>query len=79
MMINLTYRGISYKSPLINQQLDLSEPVTPVDRCGSQKAQTGDRLISITPMNYYTYRGVSYSKNLVADLHQGILLDIARQ
>lgn len=73
-MSELVYRGINYKSqtPKIYTQ-------TLSDKCDSTKSQNFDKLISIKPMHYYTYRGVSYTKTVVSDSQRKILLDIDRQ
>jgi len=76
-MIKLIYRGIKYKSQS-NQQTKKSVRF-PADRCGTKKAQNFDKLISIKPIHYYTYRGVSYTKTVVFDLQHQILLDVDRQ
>ena len=72
-MSELIYRGINYKFQKQNQQKD------PVDKCGAKKAQSFNKLISIKPLQYYTYRGVSYTKTIVFDLQHQVLLDIDRQ
>ena len=71
-MLKLTYRGINYKS----QTTDIQ---TPVDKCGSKNDRDFDRLISIKPMHYYTYRGVSYIKTIISDRDKRILLALDRQ
>jgi len=77
-MIKLIYRGINYRSHQLDKQGKKSDLRVPVDRCGSRSPHS-PRLISIRPMYYYTYRGVSYTKNLISDSHKRILLDIDRQ
>ena len=74
--MKLTYRGIDYKSRTKDKQ-NLKFLPTSVDKCGASRKNL-DRLISIEPV-YYTYRGVSYIKNLVSDTHKKILPDINRQ
>ena len=78
-MTKLIYRGINYKFQKQNEQVKKPNFKVPVDQGGSQNISNSQRLISIRPMNYYTYRGVSYSKNLISDSHKQILLDIERQ
>ena len=75
--MKLIYRGIDYKSQTKDKQPKKFRP-TPVDKCGANKTKSLNRLISIEPV-YYTYRGVSYIKNIVSDTHERILLDIDRQ
>ncbi|MEL6494983.1 MAG: hypothetical protein AAFQ41_07645 [Cyanobacteria bacterium J06623_7] len=77
--MKFTYRGVGYKSPIQDGQAKKSVLPIPVDKCGAPRRQNFDRLISIVPLNYYTYRGVSYTKTLVSDTWERILLDIARQ
>jgi len=64
-MANLMYRGINYPS------------LTAVDK--SSKSKMVHKVILIRPIHYYTYRGISYIKNLTYDLNSNSLLDINRQ
>ena len=49
------------------------------DKYRLSNAQDANKVILIRPVRYYTYRGVSYSKNLVFDTQTKLLLDIDRQ
>lgn len=82
-MNKLTYRGIHYSPQTTATQTEVKvgkrNRQTPVDRCGSRNHQNLDRLVSIKPMHYYTYRGVSYIKTIICDRDKKILLDLDRQ
>lgn len=78
-MIELVYRGINYKSQRQKEQTQKIYTLTPSDKCGAKKSENLNRLISIKPLHYYTYRGVSYTKTVVSDSRKKILLDIDRQ
>ncbi len=77
--MKLTYRGIDYKSQ--KQEVDPKQLPSAIsfskylvsNHCDSNK------VILVRPIHYYTYRGVSYTKNLIFDSHTKLLLDIGRQ
>ena len=79
--MNLTYRGIRYQSPAtaINSQSDDKENQINSNNSPLSKAPNTSQVILIRPIHYYTYRGVSYTKNLVYDTQTKNLLDIDRQ
>ncbi|MGL5077351.1 MAG: DUF4278 domain-containing protein [Waterburya sp.] len=58
--MKLTYRGINYHQE--NEGLKLASIVAKY-RLGNDR--DANKLIFIKPIHYYTYRGVSYSKNLI--------------
>ena len=64
-MMNLMYRGINYKSSTVSEQ--------------SSQPENSHKTILIRPIHYYTYRGISYTKNLTYDPNSNSLLDISRQ
>ena len=88
--MKLTYRGIEYKSgkqEIEAKQLDsaiscskyyksVAKPCRKADR---QNDNSDNKVILVKPIHYYTYRGVSYTKNLVFDTQTRLLLDIDRQ
>ena len=78
-MTKLIYRGINYKSQKQNKQTRKISDRVPSDKCGAKKKQNFDKLISIKPIHYYTYRGVSYTKSVVSDRYRQVLLNIERQ
>ena len=76
--MKLTYRGINYKSQLAEKAQQLNYAVAS-QKYSLDNAQTEKKVILIRPVHYYTYRGVSYTKNLVFDAQNKLLLDIDRQ
>ena len=77
--MKLTYRGINYKVPkqeLEPQQLDSAIPLS---EYRISKHRDGNKVILVRPIHYYTYRGVSYTKNLIFDSHTKLLLDTEQQ
>ena len=76
--MNLTYRGIRYQPArnVITQPDQVQ--ISPNKHC-TDNAEDMNKVILIRPINYYTYRGVSYTKNLVYDNQTKNLLDIDRQ
>jgi hypothetical protein len=63
--MKFTYRGINYNpqiTPVIPQQIE-SASIVAKYRLGND--HDANKLIFIKPIQYYTYRGVSYTKNLI--------------
>ena len=91
--MKLTYRGINYRitpqevepeqpqdAIALDKQLE-SDKTNTQSRNSSPKIQdscNNRQLILIRPIHYYTYRGVSYTKNLTFDNRSKNLLDIDR-
>ncbi|MEM7758496.1 MAG: DUF4278 domain-containing protein [Cyanobacteria bacterium P01_A01_bin.40] len=76
--MKLTYRGIRYKSQTAATDTGQSQHIISC-KYRLSDAQDSNKLILIRPINYYTYRGISYTKNLVFDTQTKLLLDIDRQ
>lgn len=77
--MTLTYRGINYKSSTAAAESKSLEQMVSFDKYRLSNAQDANKVILIRPVRYYTYRGVSYSKNLVFNTQTKLLLDIDRQ
>lgn len=75
--MKLIYRGINYESPKTESQQLEGNIFLNKYRLGN--AQDSNKIILIRPIHYYTYRGASYTKNLVFDHKTKLLLDIDRQ
>ena len=84
--MKLTYRGIGYKSQkqeVKPEQLDNSILLNKHLKCDKHNPQPTNRsqenkVILVRPIHYYTYRGVSYTKNLIFDTHTKLLLNVDR-
>ena len=75
--MKLTYRGRSYKAQK-EVKTNLSENKIVLEQ--HLKSSTEEnKVIQIKPIHYYTYRGISYTKNLFFDSHSKLLLDIERK
>ena len=77
--MKLTYRGINYKSQPSDVESQEHNCEVALNKYCLNNAQTDKKVILIRPIHYYTYRGVSYTKNLVFDNQSKLLLDIDRQ
>ena len=77
--MKLTYRGISYKSSKAEIEPKQLDSAIPLAKYRLSNDQDANKVILIRPIHYYTYRGVSYTKNLVFDTQTKVLLDIDRQ
>ena len=77
--MKLTYRGIKYKSEISEAETQTLKTGAAFDKYRLGNAQDSNKVILIRPMHYYTYRGVSYTKNLVFDTQTKLLLNIDRQ
>jgi hypothetical protein len=75
-MMKLTYRGVSYKS----RQIDLKTQTSKLSLRQPNHTDTNKlyKIVSIRPI-YYTYRGVSYTKNLLFNTQSEHLLNFDRQ
>ena len=51
----------------------------PCRKAYRQDDNSDNKVILVKPIHYYTYRGVSYTKNLVFDTQTSLLLNIDRQ
>jgi hypothetical protein len=58
--MKLTYRGINY-----HQEIQGLESASIVAKYRLSNDRDANKLIFIRPIHYYTYRGVSYTKNLI--------------
>lgn len=76
--MKLTYRGVKYE---IQQQEIQPEKLlaASLSKYLVSDHQDANKVILVRPINYYTYRGVSYTKNLVFDTNTKLLVDIDRQ
>ena len=72
--MELIYRGVNYQPQVIQPQ-----QLTVTNKYRLSNAPDSNKIILIKPIHYYTYRGVSYAKNLVFDTKTKLLLDIDRQ
>ena len=59
-MIKLTYRGISYKTTSL--AVDRPQKVNSTNDKNLLSNQDLKKTTSVTKINYYTYRGISYTK-----------------
>ena len=77
--MNLTYRGIPYQSSKILIKPQPAHGNVQLNKYYLNNAQDANQVLLIRPIHYYTYRGVSYTKNLVYDNQTKLLLDVDRQ
>jgi hypothetical protein len=73
--MNFTYRGIKYNpqtTPVVPQQIESASIVAKYRLANEHDA---NKLIFIRPIQYYTYRGVSYTKNLICTPKTRLLVD----
>jgi hypothetical protein len=65
--MKLTYRGVNYKTqkPEVQQE-QLDHNISDEEHLTSNLK---NHQILVKPIHYYTYRGVSYTKNLFFDSH----------
>ena len=78
-MMKLTYRGIDYKFQLTKAKPQQHESTVVYQKHCLDNARAEKKVILIKPIHYYTYRGVSYTKNLVFDTQNQLLRTIDRQ
>ena len=76
--MKLTYRGIKYQAPAADATTDNIAPGIPQDKKIQDKRPQNNKFILVRPIHYYTYRGVSYTKNLFFDNNTKNLLDTDR-
>ncbi len=76
--MKLTYRGINYKAQKQEVQADLPENRIVLEQHLIDSTEE-NKVIQIKPIHYYTYRGVSYTKNLFFDGDTKALLNIDRK
>jgi hypothetical protein len=77
--MKLTYRGIIYKLQKTDAEPHQHHYSVASNKYCLNNAQAENKVILIRPIHYFTYRGVSYTKNLVFDIRNKLLLDIDRQ
>ncbi|HEY9767494.1 MAG TPA: DUF4278 domain-containing protein [Coleofasciculaceae cyanobacterium] len=77
--MKLTYRGINYQSQKIEVRPQQLQSAILLKKYCLANAQDANQNNLIRPIHYYTYRGVSYTKNLMFDTQTKLLLDIERQ
>lgn len=76
--MKLIYRGIKYIS--WKNKIRTQLPNSIISRkYRLSNSQDSNKVMIIRPIHYYTYRGVSYTKNLVFDTQTKLLLDLDRQ
>ena len=74
----LTYRGNDY----ISQTTQIGAKALKLATSYKYRLspdEDSNKVILIRPIQYYTYRGVSYTKNLTFDIKTQFLIDIDRQ
>lgn len=71
--MKLTYRGISYQTPTPDKYPEKIEESLGLDQHFINREQDKAKIMLIRPIHYYTYRGVSYTKNLIFDHHSNIV------
>ena len=76
--MKLTYRGIKYKTQKQEATPTFSDSRVALNKDIKDQNQD-NQVIQIKPINYFTYRGVSYTKNLFFDSQTKTLLDIDRK
>jgi Domain of unknown function (DUF4278) len=67
--MKLTYRGVNYKAPKPDVQPELLVDRAIFDAEHLTSNLTNNQVILVRPIHYYTYRGVSYTKNVFVDSH----------
>ena len=77
--MKLTYRGINYKSRKTAIDPKHLGGGIPTTKYRLSNHQDSNKVILIRPIHYFTYRGVSYTKQLIFDNRTKFLLDIDRQ
>ncbi len=77
--MKLTYRGINYQSHKTEVRPQQLQTAILLKQYCLANAQDANKINLIRPIHYYTYRGVSYTKNLVFDTQTKLLLDIDQQ
>ena len=77
--MKLTYRGIDYKSQKQEVEPKQLQSAKRFSKYLVSNHNDSNKVILVRPIHYYTYRGVSYTKNLIFDSRTKLLLDIDRQ
>ena len=77
--MKLTYRGVSYQSQAIAVKPEQLNSVSCWAKHPLSSDPDSNEIILIRPIHFYTYRGVSYTKNFVYDTCIKILLSINQQ
>lgn len=77
--MKLTYRGINYKSKKTAIETKPLKKGIPTAKYRLSNHQDSNKVILIRPIHYFTYRGVSYTKQLIFDTQTKFLLDIDRE
>ena len=76
--MKLTYRGIKYKAQKQESESSMSNSFIFLNRCFTESVED-NKVVQIKPIHYFTYRGVSYTKNLFFDSATKHLIDIDRK
>ena len=63
--MKLTYRGVSYQSQAIEVKPEQLNSANPEAKYRLSSDPDSHKIILIRPIHFYTYRGVSYTKNLI--------------
>ncbi len=77
--MKLTYRGVSYQSQSQAIKPSRLNPARYLSKYLISNHQDGNKIILVRPIQFYTYRGVSYTKNSIFDSQTKLLLDIEQQ
>ena len=76
--MKLIYRGIKYLSR--KSKVAVQPPKSAIaQKYRLSSSPDSNKVMLIRPIQYYTYRGVSYTKSLVFDTKTIVLLDLDRQ
>ena len=76
--MKLIYRGIKYLSR--KSKVTVRSPKSAIaQKYRLSSSPDSNKVMLIRPIQYYTYRGVSYTKSLVFDTKTIVLLDLDRQ
>ena len=76
--MKLIYRGIKYLSR--KSKVRVKPPESAIaQKYRLSSSPDSNKVMLIRPIQYYTYRGVSYTKSLVFDTKTIVLLDLDRQ
>lgn len=63
--MKLTYRGVNYQSQATEVQSKQLDCANPEAKYRLSSDPNSHKIILIRPTHFYTYRGVSYTKNLI--------------
>ena len=83
--MKLTYRGKNYQVQIPEVKPNLfDDAIVNLEKGMTTEKHSinsieHNKVIQVKPIHYYTYRGVSYTKNLIFDTHAKLLLNINRK